>query len=174
MEKTRPGRMEKAFFVWFLFLAAGNVLSIFGFCPMFARFQEMVVHGKSYEFFLSACRATWDTRLFTWRYVAATGAALYVAYTLWTQPERGMILAQWYLLIGVLLRFTFNVFPRTGPDCGLFPLPPGTSENPPVYMLPVSLGVWTGTVQIFVLTFASVYRVRKPKPSLPTINPAET
>lgn len=128
---------------------------------MFAAFQAAVLPKGNESFLLHACQVTWDGRLFTIRYLIAFALCLSIAWLLWVKPSTGVKAAQLYLLTSVLLRFMFNVFPNIGPDAGLFPLPPGTSMDPPVYLLPVTLGVLTGTVQIFALTLISVHHFSK-------------
>lgn len=156
MERPIPNWIPKVFCGWFLFLALCNLLPIWGFCSLFAQFQAAVIPGENEARLLQACTTTWDQRGFTYRYIFASILCLGVAVLLWKNPKSGLRVAQVYLLVGVLLRFMFNVFPRLGPEAGLFPIPPGTSSDPPVYLLPVTIGVITGTVQIFALTLAAL------------------
>lgn len=163
MLSQQPPVSWRGFFIgWFLLCAVLNALVATGFCQWFVMFQDTVVPGADAARLMQSCTATWQGRYFPLRYALFVAAGLGVAFMLWRFPQRGVGLAQGYLLAGVLLRFMFNVFPHTGPDAGLFPLPPGTSTDPPVYLMPVAVGVVTGFLQITVFSLLLLQRrVRK-------------
>ncbi len=153
-----PYFLHRFFVFWFLLCAALNVGVMLGFCQWFAWMQDLVLPGADRAALLSACQVTWTDRWFTARYAVAVAAGLGVVWQLVKTPDRGYSLALLYLFTGIILRFMFNVFPHTGPDAGLFPLPPGMSTDPPVYLMPVSMGVMTGFIQIVLFTVLLLQR----------------